>query len=106
VEQGEKLSRVPLHSVRTPKIFMSVLGGLHDRHAVRRGIWVPTQHLLQEPRKTAENLDRVVRSQDLQDAYWLLASGPAFKHSSPTCSAVCAVALFFKFVQISLQLFV
>jgi hypothetical protein len=51
------------------EIFMSVLGGLHERHAVQRGIWVPTQHLLQGPRKTAENLDRVGRSQDLPDAY-------------------------------------
>jgi hypothetical protein len=71
VKQGEKLSRVPLHSVRTPKshvkpregsisynsyfymgeategeILMLILGGLHERHAVQRGIWVPTQHLL------------------------------------------------------------
>jgi hypothetical protein len=22
------------------------IGGLHERHAVQRGIWVPTQHLL------------------------------------------------------------
>jgi hypothetical protein len=22
------------------------VGGLHERHAVQRGIWVPTQHLL------------------------------------------------------------
>jgi hypothetical protein len=60
VKQGEKLSRVPLRSVRTPKsqvkprvgsisykfyfymgeategeILMLILGGLHDRHAVQ-----------------------------------------------------------------------
>jgi hypothetical protein len=23
-----------------------ILGGLHEKHAVQRGIWVPTQHLL------------------------------------------------------------
>jgi hypothetical protein len=71
VEQGEKLSRVPLHSIITLKshtkpregsiwrnfdfymgeatggeILMLILGGLHERHAVQRGIWVPTQHLL------------------------------------------------------------
>jgi hypothetical protein len=71
VEQGEKLSRGTLHSVRTPKshtkpregsislnfdfymgeategeMLMLILGGLHERHAVQRGIWVPTQHLL------------------------------------------------------------
>jgi hypothetical protein len=59
VKQGEKLSRVPLHSVRTPnlhikptksslslnfdfymgedtegEILMLILGGLHERHAV------------------------------------------------------------------------
>jgi hypothetical protein len=27
-------------------ILMLTLGGLHERHAVQRGIWVPTQHLL------------------------------------------------------------
>jgi hypothetical protein len=34
---------------------MLPLGGLHGKHAVQRGIWVPTQHLLWEqgkPRKT------------------------------------------------------
>jgi hypothetical protein len=56
VEQGEKLSRVPLHSVRTPnshtkpreanegEILLLILGGLHERHALQRGILVPTQH--------------------------------------------------------------
>jgi hypothetical protein len=46
VEQGQKLSGVPLHSVRTPnlhtkpreanegEILMLILGGLHERHAV------------------------------------------------------------------------
>jgi hypothetical protein len=28
------------------EILMLILGGLHERHAVKRGIWVPTQHLL------------------------------------------------------------
>jgi hypothetical protein len=23
-----------------------IFGGLHEKHAVQRGIWVPTQHLL------------------------------------------------------------
>jgi hypothetical protein len=34
---------------------MLTLGGLHERHAVQRGIWVPTQHLIWDrgkPRKT------------------------------------------------------
>jgi hypothetical protein len=32
-----------------------MFGGLHEKHAVQRGIWVPTQHLLWDqakPRKT------------------------------------------------------
>jgi hypothetical protein len=32
-----------------------IFGGLHVQHAVQRGIWVPTQHLLWDqgkPRKT------------------------------------------------------
>jgi hypothetical protein len=71
VEQGEKLSRVLLRSYTILNfnislgraalgeilmliwgvlllggILMLILGGLHERHAVQRGIWVPTQHLL------------------------------------------------------------
>jgi hypothetical protein len=33
-----------------------IFGGLHEKHAVQRGIWVPTQHLLWDqgkPRKTS-----------------------------------------------------
>jgi hypothetical protein len=32
-----------------------IFGGLHEKHAVQRGTWVPTQHLLWDqgkPRKT------------------------------------------------------
>jgi hypothetical protein len=32
-----------------------IFGGLHEKHVVQRGIWVPTQHLLWDqgkPRKT------------------------------------------------------
>jgi hypothetical protein len=32
-----------------------IFGGLHEKHAVQRGIWVPTQQLLwghEKPRKT------------------------------------------------------
>jgi hypothetical protein len=28
------------------EILMLILGGLHERHAVQRGIWVRTQYLL------------------------------------------------------------
>jgi hypothetical protein len=38
------------------------------------------------PRKITENLDRVGWSQDLPNAYWLLASSPAFKYTSPNGS--------------------
>jgi hypothetical protein len=37
------------------KFFMFPLGGLHEKHAVQREIWVPTQHLpwdQEKPRKT------------------------------------------------------
>jgi hypothetical protein len=38
------------------KIFEKLIfGGLHEKHTVQRGIWVPTQHLLWDqgkPRKT------------------------------------------------------
>jgi hypothetical protein len=36
-----------------------IFGGLHEKHAVQRGIWVPTQHLLWDqgkPRKTLMEL--------------------------------------------------
>jgi hypothetical protein len=36
-----------------------IFGGLHEKHAVQRGIWVPTQHLLLDqgkPRKTLTEL--------------------------------------------------
>jgi hypothetical protein len=53
------------------KFFTLPLGGLHVKHAVQSGIWVPTQHFLWDqgkPRKTFG------RSQNLPD--WLLASSP------------------------------
>jgi hypothetical protein len=43
-------------------ILLLLLGGLHVKHAVQRGIWVPTQHLLWEqgkPRKTLIKLFKV-----------------------------------------------
>jgi hypothetical protein len=38
---------------------MLILGGLHERHAVQRGIWIPTQRLIEDrgkPRKTLIDL--------------------------------------------------
>jgi hypothetical protein len=33
-----------------------IFGGLHEKHAVQRGIWVPTQHLLWDQGKPRETL--------------------------------------------------
>jgi hypothetical protein len=41
-----------------------------------------------------ENLDRVGRSQDLQDANWLLVSSPALNTRALTLVPICAIALF------------
>jgi hypothetical protein len=58
VEERDKLSRGPLHSIRTPNSGtkawdaterrnsnVDLGGGVHVRHEVQRLIWVPTQHL-------------------------------------------------------------
>jgi hypothetical protein len=75
---------------------MLTLGGLHERHAVQRGIWVRTQHLLQDrgkPRKTLIDLAgrRTFRMRtDFQ---------PAVRHLNTRALTVvpsCAVALFKK----------
>jgi hypothetical protein len=47
---------------------------------------------------TKENLDRVGRSQELQDAYWLLASSPALNPQALTLVPICAINFFFCFV--------
>jgi hypothetical protein len=47
-----------------------IFGGLHEKHAVQRGIWVPTQHLLWDqakPRKTLIEL-----AECLQDVVFVL----------------------------------
>jgi hypothetical protein len=36
--------------------FLLALGGLHVKHAVQRGIWVPTQHLFWDLGKPRKNL--------------------------------------------------
>jgi hypothetical protein len=33
-----------------------IFGGLHEKHAVQRGIWVPTQHLLWDQGKARKTL--------------------------------------------------
>jgi hypothetical protein len=50
--------RYTVVSLTTPLNFL--FGGLHEKHAVQRGIWVPTQHLLWDQgklRKTLIELD-------------------------------------------------
>jgi hypothetical protein len=42
---NEFQSNIRIGTVRR-NLFMLPLGGLHVKHAVQRGIWVPTQHLL------------------------------------------------------------
>jgi hypothetical protein len=47
------------------KIFERLIfGGLHENHALQRGIWVPTQHLLWDqgkPRKTLFIVNKIYR---------------------------------------------
>jgi hypothetical protein len=56
---------------------MLSLGGLHVKQTVQRGIWVPTQNILQDREKALKTLNRMDRSHDLQDANWLLSRSPA-----------------------------
>jgi hypothetical protein len=77
---------------------MLSLGGLHAKHAIQRGIWVPTQHLLWD-------LDRVGRSQDLLNANWLLASSQALNMQVLTLVPICAVALLKRIYMLFLQMF-
>jgi hypothetical protein len=63
-----------------------IFGGLHEKHAVQRGIWIPTQHLLWDqgkPRKTLiesscllfkTNLYRFVRTS--QETHYVSATSP------------------------------
>jgi hypothetical protein len=58
------------------KIFEKLIfGGLHEKHAVQRGIWVPTQHLLLEggrdiPRGTGFPFRRLLRLAGLRWRYF------------------------------------
>jgi hypothetical protein len=60
------------------------MGGLHVKHVVQRGIWVPTEASTLGPRKTTENLDGVGQSQDFPDVNQLLASSPALNTRTVT----------------------
>jgi hypothetical protein len=39
-----------------------IFGGLHEKHAVKRGIWVPTQHLLWDQGKPRGMIQERVKS--------------------------------------------
>jgi hypothetical protein len=76
------------------------VGGLHVKHAVKRGILGTNSAFVLGPRKTTEKLDRVGRSQDLPDGNWLLASSPTLNTRTLTFVPTCAVALFERTVYI------
>jgi hypothetical protein len=110
VEQGEKLSRVLLRSytilnfvisfgrAALGEILMLIWGATFGRNLdvnIGRATWEAYSAMWNlgtnpafalGPWKTTENLDRVGQSQDLPNAYWLLASSPAFKYTIPNGS--------------------
>jgi hypothetical protein len=49
-----------------------IFGGLHEKHAVQRGIWVPTQHSLWDQGKPRETLIELAgrRTFRMQTDYW------------------------------------
>jgi hypothetical protein len=47
-------------------ILMLTLRGLHERHAAKRGIWSPTQHLLWDRGKPRKNLIELAGRRTLQ----------------------------------------
>jgi hypothetical protein len=52
---SERISIRHLEGYIKARFFMSPFGGMHMKHAVQRGIWIPTQHLLWyqgKPRRT------------------------------------------------------
>ena len=63
---------------------------MHEKHAVQRGFLGTSSAFVIEPRKTTENLDPVVRWQNLPKAYWLPGSSPALKYTnSSSCPNMC-----------------
>jgi hypothetical protein len=44
---------------------MLIFGGLHEKHAVQRGIWVPTQHSLWDQGKPRKSV-RTIRNTQIQ----------------------------------------
>jgi hypothetical protein len=45
---------------------MLLLGGLHVKHALQRGIWAPTQHLLWDKEKLRKTLIELVGRKTFQ----------------------------------------
>jgi hypothetical protein len=80
-----------------------IFGGLHEKHAVQRGIWVPTQHLLLGPRASwegyirAKNFEKLIfgglhEKHAVQRGIWVptqhLLLGPRALHLLPAGGGV------------------
>jgi hypothetical protein len=62
-------------------------GGLHEKHAVQRGIWVPTQHSLRDqvkPRKTLIELAGLFRERFKTQLYMFVRTSKETQYVSPT----------------------
>jgi hypothetical protein len=57
-----------------------IFGGLHEKHAMQRGIWVPTQHLLWDQGKPRNTL---IELAGRRTSCYLLTS-PAYNISART----------------------
>jgi hypothetical protein len=98
-----------------PKVKVTLLQGEIFNVTIGRAAWEPcsatwnlgtNSAFALGPRKTAENLDGVGRSQDLPDANWPLASSPALNPRTLTlvpnlCCCVFLFCFFFSFLFLS-----
>jgi hypothetical protein len=78
--------------------FLLPLGGLHVKHAVQRGIWVPTQHLLWDrgkPRKTLIELAGLTGFEVLRSHYdWRSVSISWRRAHLGTCDQILTLSKF------------
>jgi hypothetical protein len=54
-----------------------IFGGLHEKHADQRGIWVPTQHSLWDQGKPRKTLIELASLQDSSSGPWQVATRTA-----------------------------